>query len=121
VKKLTLLWLILLIVFATVVFAQQSAIVLIKGDIIDNLCAGTQTPDELAKFVLTHSKECALAPQCAASGYAIFDGASILKFDQASNVKVEVFLKKPDSKLHVVVEAKKEPGNVLNLVSIANQ
>jgi hypothetical protein len=121
VKKLTLFWLILLMVFATVVFAQQAQVMLIKGDIIDNLCAGEQTPAQLAKFVPTHTKECALAPQCAASGYSVFDGSAVYKFDQKSSAMVEQFLKKTGSKLQVVIEAKKDTGNVLSLVTIANQ
>jgi hypothetical protein len=90
----------------------------IKGAIIDNQCAGTQTAQQLGEFVKTHTKECALA--CVSSGYAIFADGALTKFDKESNVKVEEFLKKADSKLQVVVEAKKA-GEELSLVSIKNQ
>jgi len=121
VKKLSLLWFILLFVFASVVFAQEETVVQMRGNIIDNLCAGTQSAESLSKFVATHAKECALAPQCAASGYAIFDGSRIFKFDQRSNAIVETFLKNDKSKLAVVVSVKKEKDNTLSLVSISNQ
>jgi len=90
----------------------------LKGDIIDNACAGSQQPPALVVFLKKHTKKCAL--KCSASGYAIFANGVLLKFDNESNAKVEEFLKKTDSKLQVVVEAK-ETINGLSLVSIKNQ
>lgn len=102
-------------------FAQQgNAPITIKGVIIDNQCAGSQTPEQLAKFVLTHTKECALMPACVASGYSIFSNGKLRKFDKESNGKVESFLKKPESKLQVEIVAKENAG-LLSVVSIANQ
>jgi hypothetical protein len=98
--------------------ATEPAIVTLNGTIIDNMCAGTQKPEELAAFVKTHTKECAL--KCAPSGYAIFANGKLSKFDKDSNVKVEEFLKKADSKTDVVVVAKEVNGE-LSLVSIGNQ
>ena len=92
----------------------------LKGNIIDNECAGTQTPEQLTEFVKTHAKECALLPACAASGYGIFADNVLYKFDKESNVKIGEFLKQVDSKLSVLVVAKKI-GEELNLVSIENQ
>jgi hypothetical protein len=76
--------------------------------------------DNLAEFVKTHTKACALMPDCAASGYSIFADGKLNKFDQASNKKVEEFLKKDESKLEVVVKAEKV-GEELKLASIENQ
>ena len=92
----------------------------INGTIIDNHCAANQTPQQLAEFVKTHTKECALMPMCATSGYSIFADGKLTKFDQASSAKVEEFLKKADSKLNVTVTANKV-GDELSLVTIANQ
>lgn len=117
-KKLVLLGLVFSLA-ASFVFAQEATLTL-KGDIIDNQCAGSKTPEELAEFTKTHTKECALLPACAASGYAIFADGQLLKFDKDSNAKVQEFLKKDESKLQVVVEAKKV-GEELSLVSIKNQ
>ncbi len=91
----------------------------LKGTIIDNHCAA-MGKDNLAEFVETHTKACALMPDCAASGYSIFAEGKLYKFDQASSKKVEEFLKKDESKLEVVVKAEKV-GEELKLVSIENQ
>ncbi len=92
----------------------------LKGDIIDNKCAGTQKPKELAEFVKTHPKACALAPDCVASGYSIFVDGKLMKFDDISNPKIEEFLKNENSKLQVSVIVKDVKG-LLSLESIANQ
>jgi len=91
----------------------------IKGDIIDNMCA-TAHKDDLADFVKTHTKECALAPSCVDSGYSIFSDGKLYKFDKDSSAKVAEFLKKEDSKLTVMVTAKMA-GEEFNLISIENQ
>ncbi|MDD5583497.1 MAG: hypothetical protein PHV55_00370 [Candidatus Omnitrophica bacterium] len=98
--------------------AVEPATVTLTGTIIDNMCAGTQKPEELTAFIKTHTKECAL--KCASSGYAIFADGKLSKFDKDSNVKVEEFLKKVDSKTDVVVVAQVVNGE-LSLVSIDNQ
>jgi hypothetical protein len=99
------------------IFAQES--ITLKGTIIDNKCAEANKAD-LAKFITMHTKECALMPECAASGFAIYTDAKILmKFDQDSNVKVAEFLKKSDSTLKAVVVAK-QVGDELSVVSIEN-
>ncbi|MDO8662893.1 MAG: hypothetical protein Q7K98_06720 [Candidatus Omnitrophota bacterium] len=106
--------------FAAETQAQAPAASTITGDIIDNMCAGSQKPEALAAFVKTHTKQCALMPQCAASGYSILSDSQLSKFDKGSNAKIEEFLKQADSKLQVVVVAKKV-GDELSLVSIENQ
>lgn len=100
--------------------AVEPATVTLTGTIIDNMCAGTQKPEELAAFVKTHTKQCALMPQCVASGYSIFADGKLSRFDKDSNVKVEEFLKKTDSKTDVVVVAQ-VVNDELSLVSINNQ
>ncbi|MCX5696708.1 MAG: hypothetical protein NTU54_01840 [Candidatus Omnitrophica bacterium] len=91
----------------------------IKGTVIDNICA-TANVNNISEFVKTHTKQCALMPNCAASGYSILSEGKLTKFDKESNVKVEEFLQKPASILDVVVVAKKN-GEELTLVSIDNQ
>lgn len=104
----------------TPTLTPTTAEVTLTGDIIDNMCAGTKTPAELAEFVKTHTKECTLMPACVATGYSIFADGKLYKFDKESNAKIEEFLKKEDSKLQVVVIANKV-GEELSLVSIENQ
>jgi hypothetical protein len=101
-------------------FAGLAADVLtLKGVIIDNHCAESNK-DHLADFIKTHTKECALMPHCAATGYSIFAEGKLYRFEPASSKKVEEFLKKGESKLEVVVKAEKT-GEELNLISIENQ
>lgn len=76
--------------------------------------------EDIAGFIKTHPKSCALKPECAASGYSIFVDGKIYKFNAASSAKVEEFLKKEDSTLEVTVTANKV-GEELSLVSIQNQ
>lgn len=124
-KKLALLGMALCFV-ASLAIAQETeptqsgAEITLKGDIIDNMCAGSQKPEELAGFVNAHTKECALKPECAASGYSIFADGNLYKFDKESSVKVEEFLRMEEGKLQVVITAQKA-GDELRLLTIKNQ
>jgi len=93
--------------------------VVLKGDVIDNMCAGANK-DTLVEFVKTHTKACALMPGCIDSGYSIFADGKLYAFDKDSSAKVAEFLKKADSKLQVTITAK-QVGDELSLTSIENQ
>lgn len=103
---------------ATGVVTTEETLTL-TGDIIDNICAQANK-DNLAKFIKTHTKECALMPGSMDSGYSIFADGMLYKFDPDSNLKIMEFLNKEDSRPQVVVTAKKV-GDELSLVSIENQ
>ena len=103
----------------TVTVAAPAEAMVLKGDVIDNMCAG-MNKDTLAEFVKTHTKECAIKPACMDSGYSIFSDGKLYAFDKDSSIKVAEFLKKADSKLQVTVTAK-QVGDELGLVSIENQ
>lgn len=121
-KKVFLLGLALSFI-ASAAFAQTQAApetITLKGDIIDNVCAGAQKAENLAEFVKTHAKQCAISPACETAGYSIFADGMLTKFDKESNLKVAEFLKKEESKLQVEVVAKKV-GDELSIVSIGNQ
>jgi biotin synthase-related radical SAM superfamily protein len=105
----------LLCLLATSSFAQTAAV--LKGTIIDLECLEAHKED-LANFMNTHAKECALS--CAYSGYAIYVDGKAYKFDAQSNAKIEEFLKNKDSKLAVVVTVQQFTDD-LTLVSIENQ
>lgn len=124
-KKLVLIAVALCLV-TTFAFAAEAvtatvgnAVMPIKGTIIDNACASANKAN-LAEFIKTHPKSCALMPNCVASGYSIYANGKLMQFDKGSSAKIEEFLKKDDSKLEVVVEANKV-GDELKLVSIKNQ
>jgi hypothetical protein len=99
--------------------ATTSRTVILTGDVIDNMCAGGNKAN-LAEFVKTHTKECALKPGCLDSGYSIYANGKLYAFDKDSSAKVAEFLKKADSKLQVTITAK-QVGDELSLVSIENQ
>jgi hypothetical protein len=109
---------VLLVGLAASAFLEAKPITL-KGTLIDNHCAA-MAKDNLAEFVKTHTKACAIMPDCAASGYSIFADGKLYKFDAESSKKVEEFLNKDESKLEVVVKVEKA-GEELRLVSIENQ
>ncbi|MCX5694413.1 MAG: hypothetical protein NT014_04715 [Candidatus Omnitrophica bacterium] len=93
--------------------------VMLNGVIVDNTCVAANK-DNMAEYVKTHAKECALKPGCIESGYSIFADGKVYAFDTASSAKVVGFLKQADSKLQVAITAK-QVGDELSLVSIENQ
>jgi len=118
-----ILALLLAVVFVgSLSFAAEKAAKLPKktlsGDIIDNICAVAHQAD-LAEFVKTHAKECALMPDCVKSGYSLYTDGNLLAFDDASNAKIAKFLQKKKSTLQVKVKVK--VGDKLNLLSIGNK
>ena len=95
--KKAFLVLVALCFVSSLAFAQGSSgseTVMIKGDIIDNMCLDAHKTEDLAVFIKTHSKQCAITPACEASGYAIVAEGIMNKFDQDSNAKIAEFLKK---------------------------
>lgn len=118
--KKTIVLLMFFCFVASAVFAEKITTVIIKGDIIDNLCASSLKPEKLVEFLKTHTKQCALQPQCVASGFSISSEGKLMKFDKISCMDIEEFLKLPTSKLQVVVECEKT-NDLLRLVYIENQ
>ena len=98
--------------------ASMGAEVLLKGVLIDNLCAETNKAN-LPEFVKKHTKECALMPNCAASGYSLYSEGKLQQFDKESNAKIEKFLMDKKSTLKVDVRAK-AAGDKLILIDIVN-
>jgi len=92
---------------------------MMEGYIIDTKCAADNKAD-LGEFVKTHTKECAVLPSCAASGYNLYSEGKLWKFDKDSSGKVHEFLMKKDSTLKVKVEMMHGEGDMIKLVSIKN-
>lgn len=106
----------------TFAFAQaKGETVTLKGTIIDNMCAGQQTPKTMPEFIKTHKKECALMDACIKSGYSLVVGDKLYRFDSESSGKILNFLKRDDSKLNVEVVAKVIEPMLLSVVSVKNQ
>ena len=90
----------------------------VKGTIIDNMCANANKAN-IADFIKTHPKSCAVMAACSAGGYSIYSDGKLIKFTDASTIKIAEFLKKDASKLTVDITANKV-GDTLDLVSIKN-
>ncbi len=104
----------------TTIIPLEEQIFLIRGYLIDNMCANSHK-DDLANFVKTHPKECAIAPGCMESGYSLFtefEGGKLFKFDKESSDKIAEYLKKEDSSLAVILKVILRPGDELSLVSV---
>jgi hypothetical protein len=107
--------------FAASIAAAESKAMEFRGDIIDSMCLSANK-DTLKEFVPTHTKDCVLSQHCRESGMNLYQSdGTVLKFDKASDKKIISFLEKKDSKLQVIVHAKKNADNTYSLVSIKNQ
>lgn len=95
---------------------ETPAPVILTGTLIDNVCA-TSNLEKIAEFAKTHPKECAIKPECAASGYSLYADGVLYALDSESNAKVVEFLKSPASTLEVSVEGKLIDGK-LSITSI---
>ena len=125
-KKTSYVGLSVLAIAALVILGVQGALsnsfadeMTLTGTIVDSHCAAANAGN-LESFVKTHSKECALMPDCEKSGYNIYSGGKLYKFDEADSKKVATFLKKGDSKLDVTVKGDVKGGEI-KLISIENQ
>jgi hypothetical protein len=91
----------------------------LAGTLIDNQCAQAHQAD-LAAFVPTHTKDCALMPACVKSGYSLYtEDGKLLPFTKKSNAKIAEFLQGPASGLRVQITATKA-GRYLQLATIQN-
>ncbi len=98
---------------------KKSENITISGTIVDNHCANAHK-SSMEQFIKSHSKECALMPECAASGYSLYHYGALLKFNKESSRKVGQFLQKKGSKLDVIVVVIKS-GSEYKLISIKNK
>ncbi len=97
---------VLLAVMAGALMAQDKSVTL-TGYLIDNSCAANHANDKtFATWVKTHGTSCATMDACEKSGYAVFAGDKLYKFDDAGNSSAEALLKATKSKkgLHVKAE-----------------
>jgi hypothetical protein len=91
----------------------------ITGTLVDNHCAYANTTG-MKNFLKSYSRECALMPECAASGFSLYHHGALLRINKESNNKIEQFLKHEESKLDVIVVVERS-GEEYNLISIKNR
>jgi hypothetical protein len=117
-RKTLVLGLVLLL--AGVALAREGKSVKLTGYIIDNACAaGRATGDNAADKVKNHTVKCAMMPNCAKSGYALFAENKLYKLDEEGSKKAADILKntKVERGLQVEVEGTVE-GDTLKIASI---
>lgn len=91
----------------------------LRGVIIDNLCARAHGL-ELDSYILTHTKQCALLPYCAGSGYSIVAQGRLYHFTEKSSRKVEHFLRRSGSALDVSAKVRIMQDSSVELISLKN-
>ena len=97
---------VVLALMAGALIAQDKSVTL-TGYLIDNSCAANHEKDKtFATWVKTHGTSCAMMESCEKSGYAVFAGDKLYKFDDAGNASAAELLKNTKSKkgLHVKAE-----------------
>jgi hypothetical protein len=95
----------ILLTLSGLLYAQDKNAVKLNGYVIDNACAGAHVKEAAFKErVKKHTTSCALMPNCASRGYALYtaDG-KLYKFDDAGNKTVEALLKDTETKSGVSV------------------
>jgi hypothetical protein len=118
-RKVFSIFMLLCLTGSMVFCAMAQETVTVTGVLVDNKCAQANAAD-LGNFVTTHTKECALLPECQASGYSIYAEGVLTKLSEDSWAKVVEFLNSENSKLDVVLTAEKS-GQELKVISIENQ
>jgi len=107
--------------FALHALADTPEIKEYRGDIIDSHCYCAHKAD-LKAFLPTHTKECVLSPECREGGILLYQAdGTVLNFDKRSEKRIGLFLEKKNSKLQVIIKAKKNPDNTYELISVMNQ
>lgn len=98
---------------------QTANALMIKGTIVDNASVNNHLED-LSDFVQGYTKNDAVAAEAIASGYSIYAGGRLYRFDEASSFKIADFLKAAFNEPQVIVVVQ-EGKEGFSLVSIKNQ
>ncbi len=111
---------VLIAVVSVTMMAQDSKAV--TGYLVDKMC-GTgiirKGPAEAMLKASKHTRECALEPGCAESGYGVVTDGKFVKFDEKGDVKAKEFLTNTTLKDHIMVEVSGSmQGNVLAVTSL---
>ena len=117
-RKTLLVGMILLL--AGIALAREGKSVKLTGYIIDNACSGRASSENGAEKVKNHTVKCAMMPNCAKSGYAVFADNKLYKLDEAGNQKAAEILKntKAEKGVQVSVEGTLD-GDTLKVTSLS--
>ena len=110
----------LVLLMAGIALAREGKSVKLTGYLIDNACSARAATDNGAEKVKNHTVKCALMPNCAKSGYAVFADGKLDKLDEAGNTKAGEILKntKSEKALQVAVEGTVD-GDMLKVTKIS--
>ena len=92
----------------------------VQGILLDRMCATKIVAAKDQKAAQNHTRECALMPDCLATGYGVFTaGGKFITFDQAGNQKAEQALKASQKKDNVKVKVTGEQsGDSMTVTAI---
>lgn len=110
----------IVLLLAVVAFAREGKDVKLTGYIIDNACSARASSENGAEKVKNHTVKCALMPNCAKSGYAVYADGKLYKLDEEGNKKAGDILKntKSEKSVQVSVEGNLD-GETLKVKSIS--
>jgi len=117
-RKTLLVGMILLL--AGIALGREGKSVKLTGYIIDNACSARASSENGAEKVKNHTVKCAMMPNCAKSGYAVFADNKLYKLDEAGNMKAAEILKntKAEKGVQVSVEGTLD-GDTLKVTSLS--
>ncbi len=92
----------IVILIATVLFAQEQKTITITGNLIDNACA--DSAKDLDATAKNHPTSCARMEKCAESGYAVYADHKLYRLDDRGNDSATEVLKNTKTKNGVQVK-----------------
>jgi type 1 fimbria pilin len=93
----------IVVLIASVLFAQEQKTVTITGNLIDNACA--ESAKDLDAKAKNHPTSCAMMASCAQSGYAVYADHKLYRLDDKGNESAADVLKNSKTKNGVQVKA----------------
>src|SRR5689334_5322690 len=110
----------MVLLLAVVALAREGKDVKLTGYIIDNDCSARANGENGAEKVKNHTVKCALMPNCAKSGYAVYADGKLYKLDEDGNKKAGDILKntKSEKSVQVSVEGTVD-GDTLKVKTIS--
>lgn len=109
-----------LLLAGVAVAATGAKSVKLTGYLIDNACSARAATENGAEKVKAHTVKCAMMPNCAKSGYALYADGKLYKLDEEGNKKAAEIYKntKVEKGLQVAVEGDAD-GDALKVTSMS--
>jgi hypothetical protein len=96
----------LVVLLASLAFAQEGKPVTLKGYVVDQMCAkGIAKKENMMEKAAGHTRQCALEENCAESGYGMFSEGKWYKFDDKGSAKAKGMIEKSKREKGLYFEA----------------